>query len=272
MQETMIQSEKMLSLGGLAAGMAHEINNPLAGILQNLQVIKNRTTKDIKPNQKAAESLDVSFEDVKAYLGKRDIFPRLDAIEDSAVRAAHIVENILSFSRKSKEGMVMADVVDLLNRTLQLASNEYDLKKAYDFRNISIVREFASDLPQIRCEPTKLQQVLLNLLRNAAEAMAHAEITEPTIIVRIYPAKQDGESIVVIDIEDNGPGIAPDARPRIFEPFFTTKPVGVGTGLGLSISYFIITHEHQGTIDILDAPQTGACFHICLPVEHHLPD
>ncbi len=263
LEEMMVQSEKMLSVGGLAAGMAHEINNPLAGILQNIQVLRGRFSPDLEKNRQVAESCDLSMEAMQPYLEAREINRIMDAIMESGARAAKIVDNMLSFSRKSEVGLEEHDLSTLLDDAVELASNDYDLKKKYDFRSVEIIREYAPDTPPVCCEGNQIQQVFLNLLKNGAQAMAlGVKGSGPRFYLRIKP----GDRTVVVEIEDNGPGLDAATRRRIFEPFYTTKEVGVGTGLGLSISYFIITENHQGSMRVESTPGAGARFIISLPL------
>ncbi len=264
LEEIMIQSEKMLSVGGLAAGMAHEINNPLAGMMQNISVVINRLSKDLPPNRTAADEVGISLENIIKYIEKREILRILENVNESGRRAAKIVRNMLSFARMSESRFSYSNLVELMDQTLELANSDYDLKKKYDFREIDIVREYAPDLPEIACEGSKLQQVFLNILKNGAEAMAlvpKSKGKKSRFIIRILP---DGD-MVRIEIEDNGPGMTLEDKKRIFEPFFTTKPVGVGTGLGLSVSYFIITENHGGTMTVESAPGEGTIFVIRIP-------
>lgn len=260
-EEMMIQSEKMVSVGGLAAGMAHEINNPLAGILQNAQVMHNRLQPSMPRNRKVAEECGTNMEIIHEYAIKRNIDSMLTAIVDSGQRAAKIVQNMLNFSRKSESKQAPSDLADLLDKTIELASNDYDLKKKYDFRKIKINRQYQPDIPKVLCETTKIQQVFLNLLKNGAQAMTKCNSGQPcfNLIVR------SEEKWVRVDVEDNGPGMDETVRRRIFEPFFTTKEPGVGTGLGLSVSYFIITENHKGTMTVRSTPGKGTTFTIRLP-------
>lgn len=258
MEEMMIQSAKMLSVGGLAAGMAHEINNPLAAILQSMQVVKSRISLDLPANRALSDELGFSMEQLREYLERRGCLRMLDSILESGKRAARIVENMLSFSRKGGGTKLPVDMADLLDRTVELAVSEHGLH----FRDIGIEREYALDAPQVLCEESKIQQVFYNLLRNGAQAMAAAKTGNPRFILRVFP---EG-NMVCIEIEDNGPGMPEEQRKRIFEPFFTTKKVGEGTGLGLSVSYFIVVENHGGTLEVDSAPGQGALFIIRLPV------
>lgn len=262
MEEMVIQSEKMLSVGGLAAGMAHEINNPLAGILQNLQVMRNRFAPGLPVNVTTAGELGLSMEQLNSYLERRGCLRMMDAIMDSGKRAARIVENMLSFSRKSSVQVAVVDICGLLDRTLELAANEYDLKKKYDFREIEIIREYEPNLPFVPCEESKIQQVFFNLIRNGAQAMGGQGRDHPRFVFRVFQKA----GTVTIEVEDNGPGISEELRTRVFEPFFTTKRVGEGTGLGLSVSYFIIVENHGGAMDVESSPGGGTKFVVSLPL------
>ncbi|WP_022669267.1 PAS domain-containing sensor histidine kinase [Desulfospira joergensenii] len=265
-EEMMIQSEKMLSVGGLAAGMAHEINNPLAGMIQTANVMKSRLGGlDMPANLKIAEELGVSIEKIRAFMEKRSIFKMLDTINESGQRAAEIVENMLSFARKSNAVLSTHHPIQLMDRILELAATDYNMKKQYDFKTIKIVKKYEKDLPMISCEGAKIQQVLLNILRNGSQAMQTAKTKFPRFILRIF-SKGEPE-MVNIEIEDNGPGMDEQTRLKVFDPFFTTKPVGEGTGLGLSVSYFIITKNHKGTMDVISEPGKGTNFIIRLPVD-----
>jgi len=265
LEDVMIQAEKMLSVGGLAAGMAHEINNPLAGILQNVQVIQSRLTKDTPKNIEVAEACGGSMEQVAEFLSKRQIYSMLEMIMDSGRRAAKIVDNMLSFSRKGGSSREFCDVVKLLDNTVELAANDYDLKRSYDFKQVVIERDYAKDLPEVQCESSQIQQVILNLLKNGAEAMAevHEIATDSKFTLRIRKEVTG----VRIEVEDNGPGMPDEVTKRVFEPFFTTKPVGVGTGLGLSVSYFIIVENHGGEMSVESRVDNGTKFTIRLPYE-----
>ncbi len=263
LEEMMIQSEKMLSVGGLAAGMAHEINNPLAGILQNAAVLDNRLFGDLPANRQAAEAAGTTMTAIQHYLELRKLPIMLDNIRSSGKRAAAIVRNMLSFARKSDRSVSSHDLGTLLEQTIELAQTDYDMKKRYDFKQIHIVRAFDDTVPPVPCEGSKLQQVFLNILKNGAEAMADVvdPKAQPTFTLRV---KDDG-LWARVEIEDNGPGMDAKTRRRIFEPFFTTKPVGKGTGLGLSVSYFIITENHGGKMDVFSTDGEGTRFVIRLP-------
>ncbi len=261
MDEMIVQSEKMLSVGGLAAGMAHEINNPLSGILQNAQVMSNRVLSDLDKNRVAAKECGTSWEVIKAYMERRNVASMIDSIVESGRRASDVVDNMLAFSRKGESSIISYDIAALLDKTVELASSDYNLEKRYDFRKIKIARNYNSKNKKILCESSKMQQVFFNLLKNSAQAMSNADTENPCIALQVH----SNSSTVQIEIEDNGPGMSEDVRKRVFEPFFTTKDVGAGTGLGLSVSYFIITENHGGTMSVESTPGKGAKFIIQLP-------
>jgi len=262
--ELMLQTEKMVSVGGLAAGMAHELNNPLAGVLLATQNVIRRLSADFKPNIEAAKEYNIDLGKLSAYLEKRQIPFYLTGIMKSGERAAEIIKNMLHFSRKSGSEKKPVMLSSLIDNTIELAKTDYDLKKDYDFRRIKIINDYDADLPNILCNKTEIEQVLFNLIKNAAQAMSEGDDTnEPQITCRLKRINQS----IRIEIEDNGPGIKTNDQKRIFEPFFTTKPEGVGTGLGLSVSYMIITKNHQGTIEVESELGKGTRFIIQIPLE-----
>jgi len=273
MEQMILQSEKMLSVGGLAAGMAHEINNPLAGMIQSADVLAQRLgDSSIENNQRAAETAGISMEAIKRYMDSRKVFSIIQDIKDSGVQAAAIVKNMLSFARKTSSSLSRQNLPLLIDKILDLASTDYNLKKQFDFKAIHITKDFQDGLPDVPCEDTQIQQVVLNLLRNGAEAMEEKKKSlqalgdygfQPRFTLRLR--KEDQDQMIRLEIEDNGPGMNPETRKHVFEPFFTTKPVGVGTGLGLSVSYFIITENHGGTIGVHPGSEGGCCFVIRLP-------
>ena len=267
-EELMLQSEKMLSVGGLAAGMAHEINNPLAGMMQTASVMKNRLSNlEMPANQRVADEVGISMVSIGEFMEKRGIPRMLKSINESGIRVAEIVDNMLSFARRGDAAITTIDIVGLLDKTLELATTDYDLKKQYDFKTIEIIKEYEEDLPFVPCFGSKIQQVFLNILRNGAQAMHDMPRKEeaPHFILRMSHEKDT--NMLRIEIEDNGSGIDKETQKRIFEPFFTTKAVGEGTGLGLSVSFFIISENHGGTLDVVSEPDKGANFIIRLPVE-----
>ncbi|MCP4632421.1 MAG: PAS domain S-box protein [candidate division Zixibacteria bacterium] len=266
MEELMIQSEKMLSVGGLAAGMAHEINNPLAGMMQTAHVVRNRLTNiEIPANEYAAKEANTTIEAISTFMETRGIPKMLKAINESGQRVAEIVDNMLSFARKSEAMVSSQDLENLLDKTLELAATDYDLKKQYDFKMIEVKKEYEESLPPVQCEGAKIQQVLLNILRNGAQAMQESGTEKPRFVIRTQFEKE--RQMICMEIEDNGLGMDEETRKRAFEPFFTTKPTGEGTGLGLSVSYFIIVENHKGELAVESNPGAGTKFIIRLPLD-----
>lgn len=263
-EEMMAQTEKMIMVSGLAAGMAHEINNPLGAIMQHAQNIERRVSGDIAANRKAAAEVGVSLELVRAYLEQRGIFAFIGHIRSAGMRASEIISQMLHLSSRNETGVMNADMTVVLEKVVGLAATDYDMKKKYAFRNIEIVREYAVEPLFAAIALQEMEQVLLIILKNAAQAMEGAAMRrEPRITLRA--GLSDG--MAVLEIEDNGPGMDEATRLRIFEPFFTTKEVGVGTGLGLSVAYAIVTKGHHGTIEVQSQPGEGSCFTVKLPLQ-----
>jgi len=264
LEEMMVQSEKMLSVGGLAAGMAHEINNPLGAILHNVQNIRRRLSPELPRNQEQASELGIDLPSVSRYLESREVPQLLDGIQQAGARAAKIVTHMLSFSRRSNRQLAPCDLPSLIDQAVEIASNDFDLAIGFDFKGQAIIRQFDPSLGPVPCTANELEQVLLNLLKNAAQAIhQRPQPNEPGRIIlrtRLNPPWAE------IQVEDNGVGMPEAVRKRTFEPFFTTKEIGQGTGLGLSVSYFIITNNHKGQMEVQSTPGQGTCFTLRLPL------
>ena len=228
----LLQAEKMAALGQTISGVAHELNNPLATILSWAERLSQR------------QSLD---ESVRAGL---------ETILGESERAARIVRNLLTFARKRQTTRAMVDVNAIIRETLTLRSYEQRVS------NIEVIEALAAGLPLVFADGYQIQQVLLNLIINAEQAMLSAH-GRGVIVVRTWH-DADQES-VVLEINDDGPGIGEDVQPKIFDPFFTTKEVGKGTGLGLTVAYAIV-QEHGGRIRLDSQPGAGASFFVELPV------
>jgi PAS domain S-box-containing protein len=228
----LLQAEKLAALGQTISGVAHELNNPLATILTWSERLVERPNPD---------------EQMKRGL---------DTILAEAERAARIVRNLLTFARKRTTTRAMVDVNQVIRETLTLRAYEQRLN------NISIIDALASGLPQVFADPHQLQQVLLNLIINAEQAMLGAH-GRGTLILRTW--YEPDQEAVILEVNDDGPGVPEDLLPRIFDPFFTTKEVGKGTGLGLTVAYAII-QEHGGRLTAKSPPSGGASFYIELPV------
>ncbi len=264
LEEMMVQSEKMLSVGGLAAGMAHEINNPLGAILHNVQNIRRRLSPDLPKNLEVAEQAGIELATVNQYLQVREVPQLLDGIQQAGARAAKIVTHMLSFSRRSTRQMAPCDLPALIDQAVEIAGNDFDLAIGFDFKGQAIIRQFDPALGPVPGTANELEQVLLNLLKNAAQAIHQREDdSEPGRIIlrtRLNPPWAE------IQVEDNGIGMSESVRKRTFEPFFTTKEIGQGTGLGLSVSYFIITNNHKGQMEVQSTLGQGTCFTLRLPL------
>lgn len=263
-EQLLIQTEKMMTVGGLAAGMAHEINNPLGVILQGIQITLNRLSPDNSDNRETAEKRGTNLEKIMEYLEERNIIKYLNGIRDAGMRASTIIKNMLHFSRKSETYKKPADLHAVIEKAIEIASKDYDLEKKYDFRNITINRNYDKNLKMVPCIENEIEQVILNLLKNSSQAMAeiHGRDYKPVIDIVSFCE----ENHAVIEISDNGPGMIREVLNRVFEPFYTTKEVGTGTGLGLSVSYFIITNNHGGIFTAESEPGAGSCFIIKLPL------
>jgi len=258
----LVQQEKMASVGQLAAGVAHEINNPLAFVMSNLHTLKRYTERFldiIARYQRVFEQGGVAQQDRDDLRKHRELL-RVDTISvdvgdllrqtlEGTERVRKIVADLKGFSHIDEEGEAPVDLNREIDRTLSVMTHEIPAGAA-------IVREF-SPLPVIPCRPGAFNQLFLGLLRNAFQA--RQEELRLTIRTGVSGDR------VRIAFSDNGPGVPADLRTRIFEPFFTTKDVGKGKGLGLTVAYDIVT-AHGGTIDVEDTPGGGATFVLQLPI------
>ena len=229
LQDQLVQSEKMSAIGQLIAGIAHDLNNPLASV--------------------------IGFADF--LLEGRDVPPPLvepiRVIQQEAERAANIVRNLLGFARKQDHQRRPTELAPLMNATMAL------LRTQLVSRRVDLLLDVEPDLPTIDADAGQIQQVFVNLINNAAHAIESSS-RAGRVVVRVRPWR-DG---VAVEVTDDGPGMTPEVAAQVFEPFFTTKPEGQGTGLGLSISQGIVK-EHGGRIQLSTAPDQGATFTVELP-------
>ncbi len=232
LQQQLIQSEKLSAIGELISGIAHELNNPLTGVMGYSQLLQLRKDLDDR--------------------AKENLFK----INNLALRCQKIVQNLLSFARKQKPERTLSDINEILEKTVELRSYEFQVN------NIEISRELDRSLPKTIADAHQLQQVFLNVLTNAEQAMLDAH-GKGRLAIRTKTNAQ--KTHITVEISDDGPGIPENHLTRIFDPFFTTKEVGKGTGLGLSLSYGMIK-EHGGNIYARSVIGEGSTFVIELPI------
>ena len=261
-QDQLLQSEKMASIGQLAAGVAHEINNPIGYVYSNLHALETYVEKVFQviaayeqAEASIADAATISnIEQVKrsadlAFL-KEDVVALMGESREGITRVKKIVQDLKDFSHVGAEDeWQWADLHQGLDSTLNVAGSEIKYKA-------HVIRDYG-DLPKIECVPSQLNQVFLNLLVNAAHAI------EEQGTISVHSGVQGSE--VWVEISDTGMGIAPENLARIFDPFFTTKPIGKGTGLGLSLSYGIV-QKHHGRIEVRSEPARGTTFRVWLPI------
>ena len=258
-QSQLLQSEKMASIGQLAAGVAHEINNPIGFVNSNVVTLQHyaegmlelltayERAENLLP-QGVREEVDQLKQEIDVAYLREDMHNLLGESLDGLQRVKRIVQDLKDFSHVDESERQWADLEQGLESTLRVVWNELKYKA-------EVVKEYAG-IPQIECMPFQLNQVFMNLLMNAAHAIEDAG----RIIVRTGQA--DGS--IWVEVEDTGKGIKPEHLGRIFEPFFTTKPVGKGTGLGLSLSYGIV-QKHGGRIEVRSEVGKGSVFKVVLP-------
>jgi signal transduction histidine kinase len=230
-QEQLIQSEKLSSLGQLAASIAHEVNNPLSGILMYTQLLTKRINSDKATKE---STLD--------YLAK---------MESELVRSTGLVRNLLDFARQSAPALVEADLNDIVNRVLELTAHSARLNK------VEVVKELDPSLPRLTADANQLQQVCTNLVVNAIQAMPQGG--------RLTLRTSLADSQLKLEVQDTGSGISPENMRKLFTPFFSTKKEVKGVGLGLAVSYGII-QRHRGKIEVQSEEGKGTTFTVYLPV------
>ena len=256
MEARVIQNEKMMSLGGMAAGMAHEINNPLGGVMQGAQNVDRRLDLSLPVNMVHAEKLGLDPKAFEQYLQDRQIRHFLTGIRKMGERMAAIIRTMLQFARGSNTPQSLVSPHQLVQSALEIARSNRHLS------NVTINMYMNESLPALKCNPTEIQQVLVNIILNAAQAMHDQQEPLPTIRITTKHVQND----IVFEIEDNGPGIPEEIQNKVFEPFFTTKTDTTGTGLGMSLSYFIISTRHSGHMKLANSSKRGTCFQIILPI------
>ncbi|MGZ4993678.1 MAG: PAS domain S-box protein [Methylobacter sp.] len=260
----LLQSEKMATVGLLAAGVAHELNSPIAFVYSNFGTFENyikdileitATYQATVKNDEAANIITLQAEKNFDYV-KSDIFELIEESKDGLTRMRKIVDDLKNFSRIGGSEWETVDLHKGLDSTLNIVWNNLKYKCV-------VTKNYCEDLPQILCLASQLNQVFMNLLVNAG----HAIEKQGEIIITTRVCPNDNTAVQII-ITDTGAGIQPENLKRIFDPFFTTKPVGQGTGLGLSISWGIVA-KHHGTIDVNSTVGVGSTFTITLPIDQH---
>lgn len=261
--ELILQSEKLSTIAGLAAGIAHEINTPLSGIMQSAQLIEMFLDPENEQSVRVASEYGVELAKVQEYAKEQELDYFIDGIRSSAITASEIIKNLLEFSRPRKGEWASIRLSHLLDRIVKLVVSDYDLKKKYNVINVNFETEYDSNLPFIHCVAVEIEQVFFNVIKNAVHAMGKAGTEHPKVLIRTKLKN----NTAYIEIEDNGPGIKSDTVKHVFDPFFTTKEPGEGTGLGLSVSYAIVAGKHSGLIWIDQEFKKGTKFVIELPAE-----
>jgi two-component system, NtrC family, sensor kinase len=274
-QMQLVQTEKMSSLGQMLAGIAHEINNPVGFVAGNLCHVRGYILDLLKlveiyqeeyPNPSA--KIQQQVEDIDLEFMAEDLPKLINSMQIGCERIVEIIQTLRNFSRVDEAKFKQADIHEGLESTLLILNNR--LKAKASRQKIKVIKEYG-ELPKIECHPGQLNQVFMNILANAIDALeensSQAEKTanSPTPTITIRTEAIDNHSIR-IRIKDNGPGIPEDTIVRLFDPFFTTKPVGKGTGLGLSISHQIVVEKHGGKLQCLSEPGQGTEFIIEIPI------
>jgi two-component system, NtrC family, sensor kinase len=263
-QTHLVQSEKMSSLGQMVAGIAHEINNPVNFIFANLPYT-TKYTKDllalVSLYKQAFPEIPPEIEDFAAEIEldfiEEDLPQMLNSMKMGTERIRNIVLSLRNFSRLDESDKKQVDIHQGIDNTLLLLSNRIK-------NGIYVVKHYG-DLPLVECYPSQLNQVFMNLLSNAIDALIESERSDKIITISTALFREKGARFVKVAIADNGSGIPDSIKDQIFNPFFTTKPVGKGTGLGLAISYKIVVDGHGGTINISKPPGGGTEFYVQIP-------
>ena len=273
-QSQLIQTEKMSSLGRMVAGIAHEINNPVTFIYGNLDHLKqyySDLTGLIALYQQhfptPPPAIVQHMEAIELDYLLEDLDHVLRSVEVGSVRIKDIITSLRRFSRLDEAEKKAVDIHEGIDSTLLILQPHF--KAMSNFFEIQIVKEYGH-LPLVECYPSQLNQVFMNLIDNAIDALNHQTETAGCQQIDVLPCikirTQTNHNQVVIAISDNGPGIPKANQARLFDPFFTTKPVGEGTGLGLSISHKIVTERHGGCLTVLSTPGNGTEFRVAIPL------
>lgn len=272
-QSQLIQSEKMSTIGQMVAGVAHEINNPISFIYGNINPAARYAHDLVEILQLYQQYYPEPFPEIADKLAESDAdfiaedFPKiLASMEEGANRIKQIVLSLRNFSRLDEKALKLVDIHQGIESTLVIL--QHRLKEQPKHGEISIIKEYGK-LPKIQCYPAQLNQVFMNLLSNAIDALEDSAANSGKAIQIRITTEVSGENQVSVRIADNGPGISREVQSKIFDPFFTTKPVGSGTGLGLSISYQIVKESHGGELRCHSELGQGTEFAIELPISQN---
>lgn len=282
-QSQLIQTEKMSSLGQLVAGIAHEINNPVnfihgnithaseytQDLLRLLQLYQQHHSTTVPEIEQEIEAIDLEFV-------SQDLPKLLNSMKMGTERIRQIVLSLRNFSRLDEAEMKAVDIHEGIDNTLLLLQQQLKAKPGHP--EIQVIKEYGN-LPLVECYAGQLNQVFMNLLTNAIDALKESLVighlslnfqqsinVHPQIIIRTSVKNND----VIIRIADNGPGIKEEVQKHLFDPFFTTKPIGKGTGMGLSISYKIVVEKHQGKLYCISVPGQGSEFVVSIPLQQNI--
>jgi signal transduction histidine kinase len=246
-QEKLLKQEKLQSTLKLAAGIAHEINNPLGAVLQGVQTVKRRLSTDLAKNQEVATDIQIDLNKLIQYCESREIFKFLESIQLSGEQAAKVIATLLDFTPRAEVNYQPYSLEKIIERALLHLPQDPLLRKTQILQLVHFDKQYTPELPDIKCQPLEIERVLIGILKNAVQATEATQNTRPPeVIIRTYTEK----GWVCIDIEDNGIGMNEEEKSHLFELFFTTKGVGIGTGMDLAMAYHIVKVSHQGKIRV----------------------
>ena len=282
--------EKLMSVGCLAIGMAHEINNPLAGVLQSVQNILRRFDPSREKNIEIANRCDVDLHKVRSFMVKQGISDFIERISISGERISAIVANVLHFSGHNKSPFTPVDIQTIIKDAISHSTDKLALSEKFGIKHLKVVMNFDKKLSEVNCIGEEVKAVISIIVENALfamteercskiftpESLSDRPLSERSLIqvkhslpaienlsLKITTRKECNTAY--IEIEDNGPGMSNEIARRVFEPFFTTTRTGK-TGLGLAIAYFIITNTHSGTLEVQSSEDNGSKFIVKLPI------
>ena len=253
--------EKTKSLQQFSFGVAHEIRNPLAAIVHSSQNLIRRLKPDLPANIKAAEELSFELEKFSQYAEKREIVSFAEDILNSSKRVSDIIDTLLRVTESSEKKHTTSNIISIIDTSIALLNREHNPKHQISLDQVELIREYAQNPIYTDCCANEIEQIIYIVLKNAIYAITNISRT-PKIKIKVFVE----DSLINIQITDNGIGIPNDIIAKVFDPFFTTKPVGQGLGLGLTVAYSIITNKHNGNIYIKSKENLGTTVFIKLPI------